>query len=231
MNFQEILESNLFDVICFIIGIIIGLLLSSLIYILIISINKKIVKNKRKKTTNEIVNIDTSEEINYAVNKFYQNHKQDKFSLKIKNTMNICSELVEKIAEKYHPDSSNPLGEVSVKDLINVTKKVEKDIVELIYSILDHKLFKILYSVLRKGYNTINFFRKDSYRIEEKDPKNLHISDIIKIIEQVTSKEKKTNSKDITDITLLNNIINNKVEAIICRIGYYANNTFSKGIE
>ena len=37
------------------------------------------------------------------MNKFYQNHKQDKFSLKIKNTMNICYELVEKIAEKNIP--------------------------------------------------------------------------------------------------------------------------------
>lgn len=231
MDFQKLLENHLIDIICFVSGIIIGLLLVTLIYILLISINKKIVKKRKEKNKENIIYLDTTKEIDNAVNKFYLKNEKETFTNKIKNTKDICFELVENIANKYHPNSSNPLGEISIIDLVNIIQKIEKDIVEFIYAVLDHKLFKITYNVARTGYNIFHFFKKEEDRIEQKNPKYLPISDIIRFIEKVMSIEKKETSKDITNISIINKFINNKIEFIIRRIGYYASNTFSKGIE
>lgn len=231
MDFQKLLENHLIDIICFISGIIIGLLLVTLIYVLLISINKKIVKKRKEKNKENIIYLDTTKEIDNAVNKFYLKNEKETFTNKIKNTKDICFELVENIANKYHPNSSNPLGEISIIDLVNIIQKIEKDIVEFIYAVLDHKLFKITYNVARTGYNIFHFLKKEEDRIEQKNPKDLPISDIIRFIEKVMSIEKKETSKDITNISIINKFINNKIEFVIRRIGYYASNTFSKGIE
>jgi len=71
MDINKLLESNLFDVICFVFGIIVGFILIFLIYILVMFINKKI-NQKRKENKKEETNfIDPSNIIDNSIIKYH----------------------------------------------------------------------------------------------------------------------------------------------------------------
>lgn len=227
MDIQKLLESNLFDLICFIFGIIIGFIFIFLIYILIMFINKKTNQKKKSKQNKDIYNIDPSDIINNSVTKYHTNSDNKIISVKLKNTKDICFSLIEDIARNYYPKSNNPLGEISIKDSIELLKIIEDKISDLAKSILENKAIKTLYLGARTSYNVLNFFRKKEERISEKSLEDIKITTILQVLD---NNKVKQNDKEDAPFFLINNYINKKAEQLIREIGELANKTYSKGL-
>ena len=226
MDINKLLESNLFDVICFVFGIIVGFILIFLIYILVMFINKKI-NQKRKENKKEETNfIDPSNIIDNSIIKYHTKSDNQIISVKLKNIKDICFSLVKEIATNYYPNSKNPLGEISIKDSIELLKIIEDKISNLANSILENKAIKTLYLGTKTTYNVLNFFRKKEEKITEK---NLEDVKIIKILQVLDNVKIKKSDNESTPFFIINNYINKKAEQLIREIGDLANLAYSGG--
>lgn len=230
MDFQKLLESNLFDLICFIAGMIIGLILIFIIYMLVVLINKKITKNRKIKNKEKRY-IDQTHLINNYIIKYDNLAAKKNLSTKIETFKNISFQLVNDIAEKYYPQSQNPLGELSIEDSIKIIQKIEDEINEIITSILEHKACQTLYTLGRGSINIINFFKKKEDRIHEKKLEDLKISRLIQIYDQLALKNNEEETKkENAPFFIINNLINKKLIDLIKNIGNLANKAYSRGL-
>lgn len=230
MDFKKLLESNLFDLICFIVGMIIGLILICIIYMIVVLINKKITK-KRKIKNKEKIYLDQTNIINNYIIKYDTLAAKKNLSTKLETFKNISFQLVNDIAVKYYPQSPNPLGELSIEDLIKIIQTIEDEINEIITSILEHKACKTLYTLSRGSINIINFFKKKEDRISEKNLEDLKISRIIQIYDQLALKNNEEDTKkESAPFFIINNLINKKIIGLIKDIGNLANKAYSRGL-
>lgn len=116
--FSNLSDRTLVDLIPFLTGLILGFILCVLIYVLVflISYKKDIKKIDIISTDNEIINI----KLENAKNRYISEASSKKTSEKIGLLKEISWELANDVASSYYPDSSHPLFELSINELIDL---------------------------------------------------------------------------------------------------------------
>lgn len=224
-NFKDLLSTTIYKVLIFIGGIIIGILLVMLLYLIVSLIHKRA---RLKKDKNSIINIPISSPLD-VVNKYKElyltNYSNKLFTIRINGLKDISLPLIKDIASLYYPTSKDPMLEVSFENLLNLTTRVVDKIENMVSDIISSSVFKLAWTSYASVKNIKGFFTRLFKREKEEylsiDVKKVKISYIIEQLDNMKNKPKKDEKPDPKEekkYFLLDNYINDKVLALIDEI-------------
>lgn len=221
LNFKDLLSTTIYKVLIFIGGIIIGILLVMLVYLVISLIHKR---TRIKKNKNNVINQPVSNPIE-VVNKYktlyLTNYSNKSFTMRIKGIIEISIPLIKDIANLYYPESKDAMLEVSFESLLNLTTRVVDKTENMVNDIISSSVFKIVWTAYASVKNIKGFFTRLFKKEQEDyltiDIKKVKISYIVDVFDNMKNKPKK-DVKEEKKYFLLNNYINEKACALIDEI-------------
>ncbi len=233
INFKDIVFTTLNKLLYFIGGICIGILVVLLIYLIVTIISNKL-KNKK---TNKIV-IETSKNyLNNIINTYKQKYITEYSNKVLKDRVSslkeISSLLIKDIAITYHPESKNPLLEISLEQLLNFSNHLVSKIDQTVSDIIDSSFFKVVW-VSYASIQNIKGFIKGIFK-KEKDPvlslnvRKLKLSYVLNELDKIRNNTNNINkeSSENKKYFLLDDYINNKLLMLIEEIAYEASLIYS----
>lgn len=221
---NEILKESLWVLLYFGIGILIGIIIFFIILLIL-----RIIKNKKPKKENIDIILNREELLNNIIKNYELNLKILPFKKKIKELKPFLFDIVKTVASSYHPASKMPLLEVSIDKLLNTTSEINNKIEELVYAIINNKLFIILFKTYVTFDKIKSFFKRKSAL--SYDINKLTINQIIDIIEKILSMDNKKDKSIIDNISKLNNYIDNLINDLIIYIFNLSIRTYSDNYE
>lgn len=224
-NIKDLLSTTIYKMLYFVGGIIIGILLVMLVYLIISLIHKRI---RLKKNKSNVINNPSSSPLE-VVNKYKElyllNYSNKLFTIRINGLKDLSLSLIKDISSLYYPSSKEAMLEVSFENLLNLTTRVIDKIETMVNDIVSSSVFKIAWTSYASVKNIKGFFTRLFKREKEDylsiDVKKLKISYIIEQLDNMKSKPKKDEKSDIKEekkYFLLDNYINDKVLALIDEI-------------
>lgn len=225
VNFKNLLSTTIYKVLVFIGGIIIGILLVMIAYLIISLIHKRI---RLKKNKTNVVNkpiSDPTEVVNRYKELYLNDYSSKLFTIRINALKDISVPLIKDIASLYYPNSKDPILEVSFENLLNLTTRVVDKIENMVNDIISSSVFKIAWASYASVKNIKGFFqrlfKKETEDYLSIDVKKVKISYIIDQLDNMKNKPKKDSDKDTKEekkYFLLDNYINDKVLSLIDEI-------------
>jgi len=224
-SFKDLLSTTIYKVLVFIGGIIIGILIVMLIYLIVSFIHKR---TRLKKNNNTVINQPISNPID-VVNKYKElyliEYANKLFTKRINGLKDISLPLIKDIACLYYPSSKEPILEVSFENLLNLTNRVVDKVENMVNDIIASSVFKIAWASYASVKNIRGFFSRIFKKEKEDylsiDVKKVKISYIVEQIDNMKNKPKKndkTDTKEEKKYFLLDNYINQKVLDLIDEI-------------
>lgn len=230
MDWQQLMNSYLLDIICYVIGVASGIVFLFLIYKLTLFINKKVNQKRSGEKEEQPAKVDPkdiNQIINMSCDNFLQNYGHKRISIRLNAMKNISLTLVEDIAKAYYPTSNEPLYELSIKELIILMEDINQKLSKFVNEVFDSTGFKVAFQAYKFSYNAINFLKKNNQTIQEKNFRKLKISTIYQIAMP------KDNSKAVSDdktYFILNNYINIKIQDFLREVGEEARKAYNKDL-
>ena len=135
-------QINFATIIAFLMGILLGMALLALIYLFtsLVKLNKDAIKiNKR-------INDISEDEIKKTIAQYQEAFKDEKKRRKavpLDFFMSSSKEMINDIAKKFYPDSSRPLSELTINELI----MLDRYIIDKIDNLLSKRLFNLFRNV------------------------------------------------------------------------------------
>lgn len=223
-SFKDLLSTTIYKVLVFIGGIIIGILIVMLIYLIVSFIHKR----TRLKKNNNVINQPISNPID-VVNKYKElyliEYANKLFTKRINGLKDISLPLIKDIACLYYPSSKEPILEVTFENLLNLTNRVVDKVENMVNDIIASSVFKIAWASYASVKNIRGFFSRIFKKEKEDylsiDVKKVKISYIVEQLDNMKNKPKKndkTDTKEEKKYFLLDNYINQKVLDLIDEI-------------
>lgn len=224
-SFKDLLSTTIYKVLVFIGGIIIGILIVMLIYLIVSFIHKR---TRLKKNNNNVINQPISNPID-VVNKYKElyliEYANKLFTKRINGLKDISLPLIKDIACLYYPSPKEPILEVTFENLLNLTNRVVDKVENMVNDIIASSVFKIAWASYASVKNIRGFFSRIFKKEKEDylsiDVKKVKISYIVEQLDNMKNKPKKndkTDTKEEKKYFLLDNYINQKVLDLIDEI-------------
>ena len=224
-NFKDLLSTTIYKVLILVGGIIIGILLVMIIYLVVSLIHKR---TRLKKNKYNVINQPVSNPID-VVNKFKElyltEYANKLFTKRINGLKDISLPLIKDIASLYYPSSKEPILEVSFENLLNLTNRVVDKVENMVNDIISSSVFQIAWTSYVSVKNIKGFFtrlfKKEKEDYLSIDVKKVKISYVVEQLDNMKNKPKKNDKPDTKEekkYFLLDNYINQKVLDLIDEI-------------